>query len=112
MRTAYKFNSIGSVLLVLAESESIIDFTERLIFIERMAEKDREVMELIQTLIKELDDKKVKLQVSKEESEVAKDNLDREKISLENEKASLLLEKTSISNKLESQNKLEVLLRK
>ncbi len=107
VRTAYKFNSIGSVLLVLAESESIIDFTERLIFIERMAEKDREVMELIQTLIKELDDKKVKLQVSKEESEVAKDNLDREKISLENEKASLLLEKTSISNKLESQNKLE-----
>lgn len=107
VRSAYKFNSFGSILLVLAESESIIDFTERLMFIEKMAEKDREVMDLIQSIIKELDEKKVALELNRAESEEAKKELDLQKLSLEGEKASLVSEKQTVTNNLTKQKELE-----
>lgn len=107
VRSAYKFNSFGSILLTLAESESIIDFTERLMFIEKMAEKDREVMDLIASIIKELDEKKSQLELSRIESEEAKIELDLQKSSLESEKASLQSEKQVVTGKLEEQKKLE-----
>lgn len=107
VRSAYKFNTLGNTLLVLAESESIIDFTERLMFIEKMAEKDREVVELIESIIKELDDKKMELERSREESKKAKEELDAQKATLENERISLISEKQVVGNKLEEQKQLE-----
>lgn len=107
VRAAYKFDTFGSALIILAESESLIDFTERLLFIERMAEKDREVMALIESIIMELDAKKVKLEASKAESEEIKQNLDLEKISLETEKQSLLEEQSVVLAKLEEQKTFE-----
>ena len=107
VRSAYKFNSLGNILLILAESESIIDFTERLMFIEKMAEKDREVMDLIQSLIKELDEKKIALELDRTESEEAKKELDLQKSSLEGEKASLESEKQSVTSNLAKQKELE-----
>jgi murein DD-endopeptidase MepM/ murein hydrolase activator NlpD len=107
VRAAYKFNSFGSVIFTLFESTSIVDFTERLMFIEKMAEKDREVMEIINGIITDLDGKRLQLETDKKDSEDTKVRLDAEKALLENEKAVLLSEKSSVQTKLAEQRNLE-----
>lgn len=107
VRAAYKFNSFGSMIFTLMQSTSIIDFTERLMFIEKMAEKDREVMAIIDGIIVDLEERKADLEANKAESETVKAKLDTEKVALENEKATLLSQKTSVENKLTEQRNLE-----
>jgi murein DD-endopeptidase MepM/ murein hydrolase activator NlpD len=107
VRSAYKFNSFGSMIFTLMQSTSIVDFTERLMFIEKMAEKDREVMAIIDGIIVDLETKRAELEANKAESESIKAKLDTEKVSLENEKASLLSEKSSVESKLAEQRNLE-----
>lgn len=107
VRAAYKFNSFGSVVYTLIESKSIVDFTERLMFIEKMAEKDREVMALIDSIILDLEERRAELETSKQEAEAVRVKLDAEKVTLENEKASLVSEKEVVTNKLSEQKNLE-----
>ncbi len=107
VRAAYKFNSFGSVVFTLIESKSIVDFTERLMFIEKMAEKDREVMALIDSIILDLEERRAELETSKQEAEAVRVKLDTEKVTLENEKASLISEKEVVTNKLSEQKNLE-----
>ncbi|MBO1263814.1 peptidoglycan DD-metalloendopeptidase family protein [Proteiniclasticum sp. SCR006] len=107
VRAAYKFNSFGSIIFTLLESTSIVDFTERLMFIEKMAAKDREVMDIIDGIILDLEERRTELEVSKQESEAVKVKLDTEKTELENEKAALENEKAAVTNKLSEQKTLE-----
>ncbi|MFH5837404.1 murein hydrolase activator EnvC family protein [Proteiniclasticum sp. C24MP] len=107
VRAAYKFNSFGSIIFTLIESTSIVDFTERLMFIEKMAAKDREVMEIIDSIISDLEERRTELEVSKQESEDFKVKLDTEKTALENEKAALVNEKAVVTDKLSEQKSLE-----
>lgn len=107
VRAAYKFNSFGSIIFTLLESTSIVDFTERLMFIEKMAAKDREVMEIIDGIILDLEERRTELEVSKQESEAVKVKLDTEKTELENEKAALENEKAVVTEKLSEQKTLE-----
>ncbi|MGB4590208.1 MAG: peptidoglycan DD-metalloendopeptidase family protein [Clostridiaceae bacterium] len=107
VRAAYKYNSVNNVVFTLIESKSIVDFTERLIFIEKMAAKDREVMDLIDSIIKDLDEKKSALENDMKESQDTKVKLNSEKTALVNEKSSLESQKNSLQSKLENQKDLE-----
>ena len=107
VRAAYKFNSFGSIIFTLIESTSIVDFTERLMFIEKMAAKDREVMDIIDNIILDLEERRAELEVSKQKSLEVKNSLDMEKLSLEKEKAILESEKLEVTAKLSEQEKLE-----
>ena len=107
VRAAYKFNSFGSIIFTLLESTSIVDFTERLMFIEKMAAKDREIMDIIDGIILDLEERRTELEISKQESEAVKVKLDIEKTELENEKAALENEKSAVTNKLSEQKNLE-----
>jgi len=112
VRAAYKFNSFGSIVFTLMESKSIVDFTERLMFIEKMAEKDREVMAIIDSIILDLEEKRAELETSKQEAESVRVKLDSEKVILENERVSLLSEKAVVTDKLSEQKNLEEAKRK
>jgi len=107
VRAAYKFNSFGSVVFTLIESKSIVDFTERLMFIEKMAEKDREVMAIIDSIILDLEERRAELETSKQEAEAVRVRLDSEKVTLENERASLVSQKAVVTDKLSEQKNLE-----
>lgn len=107
VRAAYKYNSVNNVVYTLIESKSIVDFTERLMFIEKMAAKDREIMDLIDGIIKDLAEKKSALESDMKESQETKVKLDAEKTALLKEKSSLESQKTSLQAKLENQKNLE-----
>lgn len=107
VRAAYKHNSFNNVVFTLIESKSIVDFTERLMFIEKMAAKDREVMDIINGIIKDLADKKSALESDMKESQDTKVKLDAEKTALVKEKSSLESQKGSLQTKLASQKNLE-----
>ncbi len=107
VRAAYKYNSFNNVVFTLIESKSIVDFTERLMFIEKMAAKDREIMDLIDGIIKDLAEKKSALESDRKESQETKLKLDAEKTALINEKSSLESQKNSLQTKLASQKNLE-----
>ena len=84
-----------------------MDFTERLMFIEKMAAKDREIMDIINGIIKDLADKKSALESDMKESQETKIKLDAEKTALVKEKSSLESQKGSLQTKLASQKNLE-----
>jgi len=107
VRAAYKYNSVNNVVYTLIESKSIVDFTERLMFIEKMAAKDREIMDLIDGIIKDLAEKKSALESDMKESQDTKVKLDAEKTALIKEKSSLESQKNSLQTKLENQKDLE-----
>lgn len=107
VRAAYKYNSFNNVVFTLIESKSIVDFTERLMFIEKMAAKDREIMDIIDGIIKDLAEKKSALESDKKESQETKVKLDAEKTALISEKSSLESQKNSLQTKLASQKDLE-----
>lgn len=107
VRAAYKYNSVNNVVFTLIESKSIVDFTERLMFIEKMAAKDREIMDLIDGIIKDLAEKKSALESDMKESQETKVKLDSEKTALIKEKSSLESQKSSLQTKLENQKDLE-----
>ena len=107
VRAAYKYNSVNNVVYTLIESKSIVDFTERLMFIEKMAAKDREIMDIIDGIIKDLAEKKSALESDMKESQETKVKLDAEKTALLKEKSSLESQKTSLQTKLENQKNLE-----
>lgn len=108
VRAAYMYNSFNNVIYTLIESKSIVDFTERLMFIEKMAEKDHEIMEIINGIIKDLDERKLELEKDKKESQEIKAKLDSEKTALVGEKTSLEKKKSSLQTKLAEQKNLEV----
>ena len=107
VRAAYKYNSFNNVVFTLIESKSIVDFTERLMFIEKMAAKDREIMDIIDGIIKDLAEKKSALESDMKESQETKVKLDSEKTLLLKEKSSLESQKSSLQTKLENQKDLE-----
>lgn len=107
VRAAYMHNSFNNVVFTLIESKSIVDFTERLMFIEKMAAKDREVMDIINGIIKDLADKKSALESDMKESQETKIKLAAEKTALVKEKSSLESQKSSLQTKLASQRNLE-----
>lgn len=107
VRAAYKYNSFGNIIFTLMESTSIIDFTERLMFIEKMAEKDHEIIATIDAIIVELDATKASLEASKVEAETTRTTLTQEKASLEKEKSTLVQSKAAVESKLKEQRNLE-----
>jgi murein DD-endopeptidase MepM/ murein hydrolase activator NlpD len=107
VRAAYKYNSFGNIIFTLMESTSIIDFTERLMFIEKMAEKDHEIIATIDAIIVELDATKASLEASKVEAETTRTTLTQEKAFLEKEKNTLVQSKAAVESKLKEQRNLE-----
>lgn len=107
VRAAYKSNSMNNIIVTLIQSKSILDFAERLRFIETMAQKDREVMALIDSIILELEWRKTNLEDDQQETELVRDVLKDEKVALEVEKSALVSEKSSLEYELNRQRELE-----
>jgi len=107
VRAAYKSNSMNNIIVTLIQSKSILDFAERLRFIETMAQKDREVMALIDSIISELEWRKATLEEDQLETELIRDVLHDEKEALELEKGALVSEKSSLEYELNKQRQLE-----
>lgn len=82
VRASYMNNSMGNVLFTLIESKSLIDFTDRLTLIQRMVEKDNEIIELVKTIMAELTVKKGELEANKKEFVDSKTVLETERAQL------------------------------
>lgn len=107
VRAAYKSNSVANIIFTLIESKSIVDFTERLLFIERMAMKDQEIMALIDDIIEDLETKKGLLEKDQLEAKETQVTLEKEKIQLEKEKMELVGEKEKLEREIQNQRNLE-----
>lgn len=107
IRAAYKTNSVNNIIFTLIESTSIVDFTERLLFIERMVSKDHEIMELIDTIISTLEIEREKLEANQQAATEIRSKLEEDKATLEEEKGILQKEKNTLENKLKQQRSLE-----
>lgn len=90
VRESYKTSGVTGFLSLLLESRSLLDFFERLKFIEILTIKDRELIEEINLIIDELTNKKNEL-------EILKTKLIEDKRNLENEKGRLLESKQRAS---------------
>jgi murein DD-endopeptidase MepM/ murein hydrolase activator NlpD len=82
VRASYMNNSMGNVLFTLIESKSLIDFTDRLTLIQRMVEKDNEIIELVKSIMAELTVKKAELEANKKEFVDSKAVLETERAQL------------------------------
>ena len=108
VRAAYKSNSVNNIIFTLIESTSIVDFTERLSFIERMVSKDHEIMELIDSIISTLEVEREKLEASQNAASEIKLSLEQDRVTLEDEKSSLERQKATLERELDNQKSLEV----
>lgn len=108
VRAAYKTNSVNNIIFTLIESTSIVDFTERLLFIERMVSKDHEIMDLIDSIISALEIEREKLEASQKAASEIKITLEQDKVILEEEKTSLERQKATLERELDNQRSLEV----
>lgn len=108
VRAAYKTNSVNNIIFTLIESTSIVDFTERLLFIERMVAEDHEIMALIDSIISTLEIEREKLEASQIAAADIKAALERDKSTLEAEKTGLENERKELEKELDHQKSLEV----
>ena len=107
VRAAYKNDSVGSVIFTLLESESIIDFTDRLSMINRIVDLDKEIIQQIEVIKEELDIKKAALEVNKIDLVNTKEAIEKEKAVLVDEKEKLDAEKQVLTTKLSELKSLE-----
>ena len=107
VRAAYKNESIGSVIFTLLESESIIDFTDRLSMINRIVDMDKEIIHQIEVIKEELDIEKAGLEASKIDLVNTKETIENEKAALVDEKVILETEKQALTLKLAELKSLE-----
>lgn len=107
VRASYMNNSMGNVLFTLIESKSLIDFTDRLTLIQRMVEKDNEIIELVKSIMAELTVKKVELEENKKEFVDSKAVLETERAQLVAAKGQLDAENQVYQAKLADLRSLE-----
>jgi len=107
VRSAYKNDSVGSVIFTLLESESIIDFTDRLSMINRIVDLDKEIIEQIEVIKEEMNIKKAALEVNKVDLVTTKEAIEKEKAVLVGEKEKLETEKQTLTAKLSELKSLE-----
>lgn len=107
VRAAYKYNSFSNIIFTLIESQSILDFTERLLFIEKMAKQDNEMIETINGLIEELMERKQFLEETRIEFVEAKTQLETERAALVDAKDMLEREHRNLADKMGSVQRLE-----
>ncbi|HSP47090.1 MAG TPA: peptidoglycan DD-metalloendopeptidase family protein [Clostridiaceae bacterium] len=107
VRASYMNNSMGNVLFTLIESKSLIDFTDRLTLIQRMVEKDNEIIELVKTIMAELTVKKAELEANKKEFVDSKAVLETERAQLVAVKGQLDAENQVYQAKLADLRNLE-----
>ncbi|MBP1918130.1 murein hydrolase activator EnvC family protein [Youngiibacter multivorans] len=107
IRASYMNSSFGDVIFALVESESLLEFTDRLTMINRLVEKDNEIIEAVKLLMEELRLKQEELEETKRQFLASKEELESEKIKLETEKKALEAEKKKYSEKLAALRDIE-----
>ncbi|MBW8384345.1 MAG: peptidoglycan DD-metalloendopeptidase family protein [Youngiibacter sp.] len=107
IRASYMNSSFGDVIFALVESESLLEFTDRLTMINRLVEKDNEIIETVKLLMEELKTKQDELEETKRKFLVSKEELESEKTKLETEKKALEAEKKKYSEKLAALRDIE-----
>ena len=107
VRAAYKNDSVGSVIFTLLESESIIDFTDRLSMINRIVDMDKDIIHQIEVIKEEMNIKKAALEVSKTDLVNTKEAIEKVKAVLVDEKVNLETEKQVLTTKLSELKGLE-----
>ena len=107
IRASYMNSSFGDVIFALVESKSLLEFTDRLTMINRLVEKDNEIIEAVKLLMEELRAKQEELEETKRKFLASKEELESEKSKLETEKKALEAEKKKYSEKLAALRDIE-----
>jgi len=107
VRTAYMNNTVGSILYTLIESESLADFTDKLMLIHKVVEMDKEIIRQVNSIMEELTLKKAELEVSKKDLLSSKAVIQDERAKLIEQKEKLETENLAYTSKLAEIKKLE-----
>lgn len=107
VRAAYMNDSVGNILFTLLESESLIDFTDRLMMINKIVELDKEIIQQIEVIKEELTLNKAALEVNKKDLVDNKAAIEKEKAVFVEEKEKLKTEKHALTTKLSELKGLE-----
>ncbi|ETA80348.1 murein hydrolase activator EnvC family protein [Youngiibacter fragilis] len=107
IRASYMNSSFGDVIFALVESKSLLEFADRLTMINRLVEKDNEIIETVKLMMEELKVKRSELEETKRQFLAAKEELESEKKKLETEKRELEAEKKKYSEKLAALRNIE-----
>jgi len=107
VRAAYMDDSVGNILFTLIESDSILDFTDRLLMINKVVEMDKEIIQQIVVIKEELASNKEALEVNKKDLTDTKAAVEKEKAVFVEEKVKLVTEKQALTTKLSELKSLE-----
>ena len=107
VRAAYMDDSVGNILFTLIESDSILDFTDRLLMINKVVEMDKEIIQQIVVIKEELASNKAALEVNKKDLTDTKAAVEKEKAVFVEEKVKLVTEKQALTTKLSELKSLE-----
>jgi murein DD-endopeptidase MepM/ murein hydrolase activator NlpD len=107
VRAAYMDGSVGNILFTLIESDSILDFTDRLLMINKVVEMDNEIIQQIVVIKEELASNKAALELNKKDLTDTKAVIEKEKTVFVEEKEKLETEKQALTAKLSELKGLE-----
>lgn len=107
VRAAYMDDSVGNIIFTLIESDSILDFTDRLLMINKVVEMDKEIIQQIVVIKEELASNKAALEVNKKDLTDTKAAVEKEKAVFVEEKVKLVTEKQALTTKLSELKSLE-----
>lgn len=107
VRAAYKSSQSTSILLMLLESEGILDFIDRIVLIRKVTDSDKALIEEHNLLKEELSLKKKSFEKMEKEEEEAKELLIEERIMLQEAKKALESERYALLLNQEKMEELE-----
>ncbi|HSP47213.1 MAG TPA: peptidoglycan DD-metalloendopeptidase family protein, partial [Clostridiaceae bacterium] len=107
VRSSYMNSSAGNIIFTLFESESLVDFTDRLVMIRKIVDLDKEIIQQVNVIKAELTVRKADLEVNKKDSMDSKAVVEAEKSKLVEDKTKLDAENQTYTAKLEDIKNLE-----
>lgn len=100
-RVSQRLSRTNTILEVISESTSIVDFIKNLRVVTHFAESDAEAMEQLKVLVTEQQNLLATLKVQKEELAASKASLEQERANLEAYEATLQSQKAEIAKQIQ-----------